>query len=152
MRRRRGRRRRHPTFTPSGPGSVRWLTPVHRRRRRRPPVGRIAALVALVGVAAGAVAVVETRRAAERDRRAAAERFAAAWATGHLTSAWQETTRAKRADWALSGSRSTCRAARRPGPARRVDLGRAKPPRDERVAVPVVVHTRLFGPLRGALR
>src|SRR4051794_21431114 len=152
MRRRRGRRRRHPTFAPSGPGSVRWLTPVRRRRRRRPPVGRIAALVVLVGVAAGAVAVVETRRAAERDRRAAAERFAAAWATGHLTSAWQETTRATRADWPLRDFRSSYRAARRAVTATRVELGRAQAPRDERVAVPVVVHTRLFGPLRGTLR
>src|SRR4051794_40116368 len=150
-RRRRRGRRRHPTFAPSGPGSVRWLEPVQRRRRRRPPVGRIAGLVAIVAVAAGAVAVVEARRADERDRRAAAEGFAQAWATGHLTAAWRTTTKATRADWPLADFRSSYRAARRAVTATRVDVGAAGKPRDGRVGVPVAVHTRLFGPLRGTL-
>ena len=38
----------------AGPGGVRWLQPVHRRRRRRVPVVPILALVALIGVGVGA--------------------------------------------------------------------------------------------------
>ena len=70
-------------------------------------MGRIAALVVLLGAAAGAVAVVVGRREAERDRRDVAERFAAAWAGGHLGAAWRETTAATRADWPLADFRSS---------------------------------------------
>ena len=115
-------------------------------------MGRIAALVVLLGAAAGAVAVVEGRREAERDRRDVAERFAAAWAGGHLGAAWRETTAATRADWPLADFRSSYRAARRAVTATRIEVGPAGKPRDGRVAVPVVVHTRLFGELGGTVQ
>src|SRR4051812_35603283 len=138
-------------FATSGPGSVRWLEPVHRRRRRRPPVGRIAVMLALVAALVGAGAIVQARRAADNDRRIAAERFVAAWAAGDLAGAWRETTRATRAEWPLRDFRSSYRAARRAATARGLSVGDAVGPRDDLVSVPVVVRTRLFGALRGRL-
>jgi penicillin-binding protein A len=138
-------------FAASGPGSVRWLEPVHRRRRRRIPVGRIAIMLALVAALVGAGAIVQARRAADNDRRIAAERFVAAWAAGDLAGAWRETTRGTRAEWPLRDFRSSYRAARRAVTARGVSVGDATGPLDERVVVPVVVRTRLFGALRGRI-
>ena len=135
----------------AGAGGVRWLEPVHRRRRRRLPVGPILAVVALLALAAGGYAYVRTRDDAEDPSRAAAQRFADAWARGDIADAWRLTTARTRAQQPLAGFKQSYRQATRAATVERVRVGRAGEPRDGRVTVPVVVETRLFGELRGTI-
>jgi len=76
----------------SGPGAVRWLQPVHRRRRRRVPVVPVLAVLLLAGVGVAAVLLVRSRDSAPDPSQATAQRFADAWARGDLDGAWKLTT------------------------------------------------------------
>lgn len=133
-----------------GPGAVRWLQPVRRRRRRRVPVGPILALALLLVIAGGALAFVRSRDG-EDPSRAIAQRFADAWARGDLAGAWGLTTAATRSAQPLAGFRESIRQATRAATAERLEVGRAGVPRGGLVPLPVVVHTRLFGELRGTV-
>ena len=135
----------------AGPGGVRWLQPVQRRRRRRIPVVPILALVALLAVAAGGYAVVRARDSAGDPSRAIAQRFADAWARGDVEGAWRLTTARTRADQPLAGFKQSIRQAARAATVTAMRVGHAGEPRNGRVPVPVVVETRLFGEQRGTI-
>ena len=135
----------------SGPGAVRWLQPVQRRRRRRAPVGPILLGVVLLALAGGAFAFVRARDGTEDPSRAVAQRFADAWAAGDLKAAWRLTTAKTRSEQPLAGFRESYRQANRAATVRKVRIGRAGEPRDGLVSVPVVLETRLFGRLRGTI-
>jgi len=136
----------------SGPGAVRWLQPVQRRRRRRRvPLGPILLVVALLALAGGAFAFVRLRDTRDDPARAVAQRFAAAWARGDLAAAWRLTTARTRAEQPRAGFEQSYRQARRAATVTAVRVGRAGEPRDGRVPVPVVVQTRRFGILRGTI-
>jgi peptidoglycan glycosyltransferase len=136
---------------PSGPGSVRWLQPVSRRRRRRAPVGPILFGVILLALAGGAFAFVRSRDEGEDPSRAVAQRFADAWAAGDLEAAWRLTTAKTRAEQRLGGFRESYRQATRAATVTDVRVGRAGEPRGGRVPVPVALRTRLFGVRRGTI-
>ncbi|MGI8780699.1 MAG: hypothetical protein ACR2L8_11160, partial [Solirubrobacteraceae bacterium] len=85
----RSRRRRSMFASSAGPGGVRWLQPVQRRRRRRAPLGPILLVGAVLALAAGAVAFVRWRDDGADPSRAVAQRFADAWARGDLEAAWR---------------------------------------------------------------
>jgi len=152
-RRRRRRRSSRSMFSSSayGPGSVRWLQPVHRRRRRRRPLGPVALAALLLVLAGAAIAYVRSRDEREDPSRAVAQRFADAWARGDLAAAWRLTTAETRADQPFAGFRESYRQAARAATVRSVRVGRAGEPRNGRVPVPVVVRTRLFGEQRGTI-
>jgi cell division protein FtsI/penicillin-binding protein 2 len=135
----------------AGPGGVRWLQPVQRRRRRRVPVGPILAVVALLAVAAGGYAFIRARDEADDPSREVAQRFAGAWARGHLERAWRLTTARTREQQPLAGFKESYAQSTRVATATGVQVGRAGEPQDGRVPVPVVVRTRLFGELRGTI-
>jgi penicillin-binding protein A len=135
----------------AGPGAVRWLQPVQRRRRRRVPAGPILALVALLVLAAGGYAFVRARDDAGDPSREVAQRFADAWARDDLDGAWRLTTARTRRQQPLAGFKESYRQSTRAATATRVRVGRAGEPQDGRVAVPVVIKTRVFGNLRGTI-
>ncbi len=135
----------------AGSGSVRWLQPVKRRRRRRVPIGPILLLLALLALAAAAVGFVRWRDDGPDPSRAIAQRFADAWARGHFQAAWRLTTARTQAEQPLAGFRESYRQAARAVTSTAVRVGRAGEPRDGRVPVPVVVRTRLFGEQRGVI-
>jgi penicillin-binding protein A len=135
----------------AGPGAVRWLQPVQRRRRRRAPAGPILALVVLLALAAGGYAFVRARDDAGDPSRAVAQRFADAWAGGRFEAAWRLTTARTREQQPLAGFKQSYRQSARAATVSRVRVGRAAEPRNGRVAVPVVVETRVFGDLRGTI-
>src|SRR5215210_7524548 len=137
---RRNRRRRRSMFASpaSGPGSVRWLQPVHRRRRRS-PVGPILLAVAMLALAGGAFAFVRSRDGVQDPSRAIAQRFADAWAAGDLEAAWRLTTARTRAEQPLAGFRESYRQAARAATVTKISVGRAGEPREGRVPVPVVL-------------
>ena len=134
-----------------GPGAVRWLQPVRRRRRRRLPVGPILAAIVLLALAAGAFAFVRSRDDGEDPSRAIAQRFADAWARGDLARAWALTTAQTQSQESLAGFRESIRQATRAATVERTEVGRAGVPRGGVVPVPVVMRTRLFGELRGTI-
>ena len=135
----------------AGPGGVRWLQPVHRRRRRRVPVVPIMALVALLGAAVAVVLFVRSRDEAEDPSRAVAQRFADAWARDDLDAAWRLTTAQTREQQPLALFKESYGQAARAATVERVRVGQAAEPRDGKVAVPVVVETRNFGEQRGTI-
>jgi peptidoglycan glycosyltransferase len=135
----------------AGPGGVRWLQPVQRRRRRRVPVGPMLAVVALLALAAGGYAFVRARDEGDDPSRAIAQRFADAWARGDLDGAWRLTTARTQAEQPLAGFKQSYRQATRAATVKSVRVGRAGEPHDGRVPVPVVVRTRVFGEQRGTI-
>jgi penicillin-binding protein A len=136
---------------PSGPGAVRWLQPVRRRRRRRAPLGPLLLGVLLLGLAGAAFALVRARDGEEDRSRAVAQRFADLWARGELGAAWRLTTARTRVEQPLGGFKESYRQAARAVTQKEVRVGQAGEPRGGRVPVPVVVKTRLFGELRGTI-
>jgi cell division protein FtsI/penicillin-binding protein 2 len=128
-----------------------WLQPARRRRRRRFPVVPILVLVLLLAAAAGALAVVHQRHVADERRRTAVEQFAAAWSKRDYAAMWRlATTQAKRADSQrqfVASYRDAARQATVTG----VRTGTPGKLVDGRMRLPVVVHTRIFGDLRGSV-
>ena len=139
------------TSPAAGPGGVRWLQPVQRRRRRRVPVGPILAVLVLAGAAVAGVLLWRSRDDADDPSRAVAQRFADAWARGDLDEAWRLTTPRTRAEQPLALFKDSYAQAARAATVRSVRVGEAGEPRDGRVAVPVVVRTRAFGEQRGTI-
>ena len=139
------------TSPAAGPGGVRWLQPVQRRRRRRVPVGPILAVLVLAGAAVAGVLLWRSRDDADDPSQAVAQRFADAWARGDLDEAWRLTTPRTRAEQPLALFKDSYAQAARAATVRSVRVGDAAEPRDGRVAVPVVVRTRAFGEQRGTI-
>ena len=133
-------------------GGVSWLQPVQRRRRRRVPVGPILAVALLLAVAAGAFAFVRARDDGDDPSRAAAQRFADAWARGDLDAAYRLTTRRTQDAQPAALFRQSYRQSARAATQRKVEVGRAGEPEDGVVPVPVTVRTRVFGALKGTIR
>src|SRR6185436_5776942 len=134
----------------SSRGGAPWLQPVQRRRRRRLPLGPLVAVVAVLAAAAGAYAFVRSRDdAADDPSREVAQKFADAWAKGDLEAAWKLTTAATRQQQPLRLFRQSYTQSARAATVTRVKVGVAEQPHAGRVAVPVVLTTRLFGRRRG---
>jgi hypothetical protein len=128
-----------------------WLEPGMRRRRGLGRLtGRAMALLALVLTAAAVAYVVLGDRQADA-RRPVAERFAAAWARGDREGMWRLVDARTQRAYPRRRFDATYRAAERAASVTAVRVGRAAEPRDGRVAVPVVVRTRIFGALRGTV-
>jgi cell division protein FtsI/penicillin-binding protein 2 len=128
-----------------------WLEPSRRRSRRRFPVVPVLVLIVLLLAAAGAYAVVHRRSAARDRQQAVVERFVSAWERGDHAAMWgliaSESQRADSrrqfvASYADAGRQATVTG---------VEAGTPGKLADGRVRVPVVVHTRLFGDLKGTL-
>jgi hypothetical protein len=135
----------------AGPGGVRWLQPVHRRRRRRVPVLPILGLAALVAVGVGAFLFVRSREEDQDPSRAVVQRFADAWAAGDLDTAWRLTTAETREQQPLTLFKESYAQSERAATVERVRVGEAAEPQGGRVALPVVVETRNFGEQRGTI-
>jgi penicillin-binding protein A len=128
-----------------------WLQPVRRRRRRRVPVVPILAFVVLIAVAAaGAALVYGHRRAADRQRDAAAN-FAAAWTKGDLAAMWRLTTPENRRDDSQAQFAASYRDANRQATVTGVRAGPMGKLDNGRVPVPVAVRTKLFGTLKSTM-
>ena len=124
--------------------------PVRRRRRRAPAAGTDPGRDRAAR-ARGAFAFVRSRDGGEGPSRGVAQRFADAWGRGDLARAFALTTATTRSEVSLSGFRESIRQAIRAATVERTEVGRAGAPRDGVVPVPVVMHTRLFGELRGKI-
>ena len=145
------RRRRSVFSAPSYARSAMWIEPGMRRRRGpRRLLPLAAALLALL-VCAGAVAFVVVDPLDRDDRRAVAERFAAAWARGDKAAMHALVDAETRQAYPLRRFSATYRATERAATVDRVRVGRAREPRGGRVVVPVEVRTRTFGALRGSV-
>jgi cell division protein FtsI/penicillin-binding protein 2 len=111
----------------------------------------ILALLALVAVAATALAFVRSRHVAADRQRDVVVRFADAWTRGDHAAMWGLTTPGNRRDDSRAQFAASYADAARQATATGVRAGPAGPLRDGRVRVPVVVQTRLFGTLQGAV-
>ena len=109
------------------------------------------ALLVVLGAAGGALAYVRDRNADADRRRAAVQAFVDAWATGDVAAMWRTTTPATRRAHDRATFARMVRAARRQATVTRIARATAPAVRGGRSRVPVVVHTRLFGALRGTL-
>ena len=149
---RRRHRHRHRSSFSSSRGGAPWLQPVQRRHRRRLPLGPVVAAVIVLAAAAGAFAFVRSREdAADDPSRAAVQKFADAWAKGDLDAAWKLTTAATQQQQPLRLFRQSYTQSARAATVTRVKVGVAGEPRAGKVAVPVVLTTKLFGRRRGTI-
>jgi beta-lactamase class D len=145
------RRRRSVFAGPSYGRSAMWLEPGARRRRGPRRLGPpLAALLAL-GLVAGAAAYIVLGPREGDERRAAAERFAAAWAKGDRAGMWQLLDDETKRRFPLERFDTTYRAAERAATVSAVRTGPVRQAGGDRLLVPVRVRTRTFGTLRGAL-
>jgi cell division protein FtsI/penicillin-binding protein 2 len=122
--------------------------PAERRRRithrALPALGGLAA----VSLVAGALVGAGTQSAGER----AAAAFMAAWERGDLEAMHRLLSRSARARHPLARFRRAYSRAAGTATLRSIDAGDPESTRDDEVAVPVVVDTRVFGSRRGELR
>jgi hypothetical protein len=121
--------------------------PTERRRRLThralPTLGGLAA----VSLVAGAFVGASADSAAER----AATDFAAAWERGDLRAMHRLLTPASRARYPLARIRRAYERAAATATLKSIDPGEPGRVHDDRVTVPVVLGTRVFGSLRGDL-
>jgi penicillin-binding protein A len=137
---------------PAPRGSVRWLEPVHRRRRRPPlPLVPLGVLLLLVAAGVGAYVVLHARSEDQARRREVAQRFVAAWERGDTRAMWRLLSARSRRENPLPAFVGDYRAADRAATVREVRAGRIGEPSGGRARVPVAVRTRLFGTLRGTV-
>jgi cell division protein FtsI/penicillin-binding protein 2 len=130
-----------------------------RRRRRRGHGGGFGWdrlfrwLLALLVLAAigGAAWVWLSRENAIETRHDAVERYVAAWAKGDRAAMWRELTPAAQRATPQRRFVTAYANADRAAGVESVKIGRIGEERDGKIAVPVVVTTELFGPLRGTL-
>jgi penicillin-binding protein A len=143
-------RRRRSVFAsrPSYGRSAMWLEPGSRRRRGpRRWVGPLMAVLALAAAcAAVAYVVLGTRK--DDERRAVAEKYAAAWAKGDKRAMWALLDDDTKKAYPPKRFNATYRAAERAATVRAVRTGKVVE-RDDRLIVPVAVRTSNFGTLRG---
>jgi cell division protein FtsI/penicillin-binding protein 2 len=140
----------------SGPprrSGVAWLEPGRRRRRGRGGVPAKALLAVLVLVAAAGAAVwfVVDRHHAADMRRAAAERFAAAWARRDPAGMWLMLDDRSRAAYPRARFARLVRSAQSAATVRGVRVGHVTEARGGGFALPVAMPTRSFGTLRGTI-
>jgi penicillin-binding protein A len=133
--------------------SAQWLEPGRGRRprrRRRRSLAPLLAVLALAGVAVAAVLIVR-HRDAQDERRAAAQRFARAWAAGDERTMWEQLDARSRASYPLGRFERLYRSANSQAGVKTVRIGKVDGPHGGSVAVPAAVTTRLFGTLRGTI-
>jgi penicillin-binding protein A len=134
-----------------------------RRRRRRRRRGRgggfgwnrlfrwVLALAVLAAIGGG-IYLWRAREAAVDARHDAAQRFAAAWAKRDTKAMWNELTPAAQAKNPARRFVTAYANADRAAGVESVRVGRVGQERDGRIAVPVVIRTDIFGPLRGTMQ
>jgi penicillin-binding protein A len=133
--------------------SVAWLEPGRRRRRGRNGIPwRGALLVLVIVAAAGAAAWFFINRNHKADmRRDAAQSFVRAWTRGDERAMWSTLDARSRTAYPLARFRRLYRSADDAATVSSVRVGALTGPRDGIFAAPVVVATREFGTLRGAI-
>src|SRR3954451_13094206 len=145
------RRRSAFSSAPSYARSSMWLEPGMRRRPGpRRYVARAIAMLAIVAAAAAVAYVVLGTRGPD-ERRSVAERFAAAWAKGDRQGMWELLDADTQRAYPPRRFAATYRAAARATTATSVRTGRVRTADGGRYAVPALVRTRDFGPLRGTV-
>ncbi|HET6550825.1 MAG TPA: penicillin-binding transpeptidase domain-containing protein [Solirubrobacter sp.] len=152
MARRRRRRTRSLGYSPRA-GSLFLSQPKHARRRQRRGPSLTALLVGLVvlgGLAAGAYALVQQRLDRD-DRRAAVERFVAAWERGDHAAMYELLDRRSRAANPRISFLADYRRANRAAGVEKIRIGRFGPLTDGTVKVGVSIATDDFGTLRGTI-
>jgi peptidoglycan glycosyltransferase len=107
----------------------------------------LAALVAIVG----GVAVWRSQLSNDADQRAAAVRFATAWALGDRAMMWQALSPRARATYPEARFAADYRAADQAAGVRRVKIGKAGADHGGKVSVAAEVDTKDFGMLRGTI-
>jgi hypothetical protein len=127
-----------------------WLEPGSRRRRgpRRWIAPFMAVLALAAACAAVAYVVLGTRK--DDERRAVAEKYAAAWAKGDKRAMWALLDDDTKKSYPPKRFNATYRAAERAATVRTVRTGKVVE-RDDRLLVPVAVRTSNFGTLRGSV-
>jgi penicillin-binding protein A len=136
---------------------VAWLEPGRRRRRGRrgggpgPPAAPILLALLLLAAAGAAAWFVVDQRQAKDMRRATAQRFASAWAHRDVAAMWATLDARSRQAYPRARFERLYRSADAAATATAVRVGQVAEPRDDEVAVPVVVATREFGTLRGTV-
>jgi penicillin-binding protein A len=133
-----------------------------RRRRRRRPYGgggfgwdrlfRWLLVLLVLAAIGGAAWVWRSRENAIEARHDAVERFAAAWAKGDRAAMWSELTPESQRTTPQRRFATAYANADRAAGVKSVKVGRISEERDGKIAVPVVITTELFGPLRGTLQ
>jgi peptidoglycan glycosyltransferase len=146
------RRRQRNMFASSrrSRGGVRWLEP-GRRRRRRPSLLPLAILLGLIAAAAAVGYVIHKRASDRAELRDTAVRFAAAWERGAIPAMYRELDADARSTYSARRFASDYRAADQGATVEKVDVGRIGEEAGGRVRMPVAVHTKLFGTLRGQI-
>src|SRR3954449_12535068 len=128
-------------------GSVRWVEP-GRRRRRRLPLAPLAILVLLLA-AGGAVAYVLHDRAQQRaELRDTAVRFARAWEQRKPTAMYRELDADARSKYSARRFAEDYREADADATVRKVTVSRIGQENGGQVRMAVAVQTKLFGTLR----
>jgi hypothetical protein len=124
------------------------LPPSGRHRSRR--LRRVAPILA-AGLVAFVVGAVVGSRAGGSPDRAVAARFTQAWQRGDWAAMWGLTNARTQRTRSVTAFASAYRAAAATATASGVRFGRPRRGRDGVVAVPAVVRTRAFGPVRATL-
>jgi beta-lactamase class D len=106
------------------------------------------ALLALLA-AGGAAAFLLTRR--DVGGRAAAQRYAAAWARGDTAAMWQALDPQAKRTYPQRRFTALVRSANRAAGVRSVAVNKVGEVRDDHVAAPIAVRTATFGVLRGTV-
>jgi hypothetical protein len=143
---------------PRRSAGVPWLEPGHLsgrraggRRRQRNPTGLLAGLLLLVAV--GGAVTLYLRHEQKLDRqRAAAQRFAQAWAARDAGAMWDTLDAKSQKAYPKARFVALVLRADTAASVRTKRVGATAGPKDGAVRIPVVATTRLFGDLRGTLR
>ena len=149
-------RRRRSVFAsrPSYGRSAMWLEPGSMRRRRGPRrfLAPLMAVLALGAAIAAVVYVVHRDPRQGPARRAAAQKYAAAWAKGDRVAMRNLLDDDTKKAYSHKRFNATYRAAERAATVTAVRTGKVQKTRGGRFVVPVAVRTRMFGTLRGSRR
>jgi hypothetical protein len=129
--------------------------PSRRRARRRrlggpgpgSPTRLIGVLVVLAVIVAG-VLVWRSQAGGNDDQRAAAQRFAVAWARGDRAAMWRALTPQARAAYPEASFAAAYRSADQAAGVRALSIGKLGPQHGDTIAVPVAVLTDAIGTLR----
>jgi hypothetical protein len=125
--------------------------PVRRHRNRGRSVLVVAVLLVLVAAVVGGVVLWRSHEDARGDRRAAAQRFATAWAKGDTAAMWKALTPGARAKHPRKAFLAAYRSAQRAATQRAVRVGRQSAEKSGHISVPVRVVTSHFKTLAGTV-